>query len=315
MPRRPQCSLSDRHVLEGLYRGVSAVEQIAFKRRIGIPPLGSFKRNISHRMARGSKGITKQAARQVRSGITLLEMKYGKRRLTFLTVTVPQCTLDQGAQVMKEWSEIVRQFVQTLKRKLNKAGLPETLVGVTELQMKRAEKHGFPAPHLHLVFVGRQSYKTWEIKTKEFDKLWERILGKYLPIGTSFRSTCNVKSVKGTLAAYLGKYLSKGAKDAAILREKYPSMPPLTSWHTCSINLKRAVARATLSGLDVGSRIMGMIDAAKDYLTLIYPVKFTSEGGKEITVGYGGVLSAFGKNILYKLSGRSLRQRIKEADF
>lgn len=210
------------------------------------PPLVSTVPANSHKTARGSKGITSYGRRMVRNAAYLLEKTYGGQHLSFLTLTVPDLEGEQWSQLTHGWSEVVRVFLQWLKRRLTGLGLPGLIVSVTELQEERAKRDGVPALHLHILFVGRKRKKSWAIKPKEFRESWLRALGgqvEKLSECKNKESCENVTRVKKSAEKYLGKYMSKGCnavKESGSVLEKYGS--PHT-WQNMTSDLRKWIKR------------------------------------------------------------------------
>jgi len=202
--------------------------------------LGSSIPAISHKRGkRGSGGITFKARDRITYAAAYLEWHYGRRNLSFLTLTVPDVTSEEMTRIQENWSEIVRQFVQSLKRKLLAKGVKTDVAGATEIQLGRLARTGLQAPHLHLLFRGRRSPgKPWAMSPKDFRALWVASIRRCAEV--DIRTSCaveNVTRVKKSVSAYLGKYLSKkSSKDAG---GESPQWHP-TDWIVLSRQLRAA---------------------------------------------------------------------------
>lgn len=261
-----------------------------------VPPLGLADATNSHRFSkrekRGSGGITSDNKRMVRSAGVLLERKFGRKNLMFGTVTLPALTESQFATIREGWADITRKFFQEVSRLLLRRGLSGAYVYVTEIQEKRWQKWGVIAPHLHWVSQGkRPGDKFWRISKEEIRDLWGRMLSNALgtPIGTDFAT--RVENPKKSLAAEMGKYLSKGGEMITEFKAKGLTKEMPSSWAGASHKLKKAVRAAVLK--DSGE-IAGLLEEGLDALEACGFIKFRRiywnppGSDKEIVVGVAG---------------------------
>jgi hypothetical protein len=211
-------------------------------------PLDSSKLTNSHRAKRGEKGITKYGRRMVRNGAFVLQDRFGRRRLSFLTLTLPGMTDEQIREACEKWSEITRVFFQWITRQLKAAGLPTMYVAVTEVQERRATREMRPPLHLHMVFVGRAGGGSWCLSPMDVRQAWQRAVRKQLKSFTDaldFSSAENIQMVRKSAETYLGKYMSKGAELIASWQSMFESFPIPHTWWNCSLAMKRTIARLT----------------------------------------------------------------------
>lgn len=211
-----------------------------------VDPFGLSPRANSHRAKRGSKGITGRGRKMVRNGAYLLEKQFGIQHLSFLTLTLPDLKGGQWNQLVNGWSEIVRVFLNWLKRRLTGCGLPGLIVSVTELQELRVTQDGVPALHLHMLFVGRKRKQSWAIKPQEFRESWLRAIGtqvEKLEECENKESCENVERVKKSAEKYLGKYMSKGLKAVQQNAEKLSEYGFPSTWWNATHDMKRWVKR------------------------------------------------------------------------
>lgn len=176
----------------------------------------------------GSHGITKFGKCFVRNSAILLERKYGKSRLGFVTCTLPVFTESIQRRINSVWGEIVRRFYQKIKRHLKKLGVAFKYVGVTEIQEKRFRKYGLPVPHLHFVYVSKGSKNSrYYMYICQIHRAWncairEGIAYSGYPYKHPVFDDCgsvHAKVVKKSVAAYLGKYVSKGCNVLNAMKE------------------------------------------------------------------------------------------------
>lgn len=239
---------------------------------------------------RGLNGITSYGARLVRNAAYLMQTKFGKENLSFITLTLPSCSKDELATIAAQWSHIVRLYVQELKRELERQGLYPGCVGVTEVQERRLRGRGELGLHLHLVAQGRASRRQpWRISPGFHRQVWGRILSGILGRDFDARSLENVQAVRKDAASYLGKYLTKGVQVIGQIVETYgPDCCP-SSWYTCTNSLRDAVKRKCYSSFDLGESIWPDLPVMEERGILTWVRLHQTEiGGRAFTVGVSG---------------------------
>lgn len=194
---------------------------------------------------RKGQGFTSWGRRMVRNGAWWLQNQFGRGQLSFLTCTLPDEVLEIFAIADDPaglWSEILRQFEQWLKRRLQAAGLCEFIVGVTEVQPKRYLETQKVGLHLHWVFQGRSENKSpWMIKKEEFANAWNKILSNVLERNIESSSATRVERVKKSVENYLSKYMSKGGDVInQIIEDGKRNLLP-SSWWNVSHGLRRLI--------------------------------------------------------------------------
>jgi hypothetical protein len=215
---------------------------------------------ISHRpiqkRKKGLKGITSKGKKLVRSCAAMMEDRYGRGRLSFITCTMPpiapdgiatgQCvTQAESEKIALNWPELQRQFWQTVARRLAREGLPTDYVSVNEVQEQRFRRTGEVALHNHGLFVGRHPKQMWVIGPNEFRSMWERIISNCIERPISLPAATQIDSLRKSCKAEMGKYISKGCKitNAVIEAGKGYLLP--TAWYNASKTLKAEVKAAT----------------------------------------------------------------------
>lgn len=211
---------------------------------------------------RGSKGITIYGARLVRNACYLLQQKYGKQRLSFLTTTLPgspELTVAAAA----EWGEITRRFLQALREKLIRSGLPGYIVSVTEVQMKRFVATGGMPLHLHLVFVGRPlDNAPWVLSKKWVNDCWRTAVVGRVPAlkDLDFGPSTRIERIEKDAAGYLGKYMSKGAAAVDFViqehAELYEFLP--RAWYNLTNEMRQTVLQNVAYGPVIGTAVEEM---------------------------------------------------------
>lgn len=251
------------------------------------------------RARRGERGITRLGARTVRNGAFLLEEARQPKHLSFLTFTLPSVGEVAEYEAGREWSEILRIFLQSIVRLLKAAGLPPTYVGCTEIQEGRWARHGGLPLHLHLVITGRKPGGHWAISSDQFRALWRRAVVGRCPSFSeaSFAAAVDTQRVRSSAAGYLGKYMSKGPGAIARMLAKDPGLSGLlpSTWWCCSANLRRAIGRRIAGG--VGSALTLMRDVRSSSTRIAYSREIIVElnDGSPLRVAVIGNLSPEGR--------------------
>lgn len=232
-------------------------------------PLDSSNPANSHK--RGLNGITTRGARLVRNAAYLLQKRYGRERLSFLTMTLPALNREEFAAIAHQWSEIVRMFTQELRRELQRHDLPVDYVGCTEIQEKRFRRSGDLGLHLHITFVGRASGRSpWAIAPIFFRQKWNAILARIVGAGRVSNAAENLQMVKKSAEGYLGKYLSKGTQIIGEIVEVYgPDVVP-SAWYTCSMGLKQLVKANTHRAWEQGETLWGDLPVMQESGALLW---------------------------------------------
>lgn len=283
-----------KEVMQSLIKdwGISRVLDWVLSGKSEANDLGSSKVIKSHKIkkARGLKGLSRYGGRMLRNSIALLEREAGKDCLSFLTLTVPDCSAEDYRNLAGVWAEVWRQLQQWLKRKLKAARLPGEIVSVSEIQTKRYEATGLPVLHLHLLFQGRYGKKaSWVIAPKAVRKAWKRIIKPYLPSASKWDSLENLQRIKRSAGAYMAKYMSKGTDTLErMMTDGWADCIP-SAWWGCSFSLRRRVLALSPCGVDVGNVIVQMIDTGDwDWLSYIFPIRLDHPAVGSYTVGYAG---------------------------
>lgn len=203
----------------------------------------SPKSSQAKRGSYGSHGITGFGRRVVKNACILLEQKYGRKRLGFVTCTLPAFPEEVHREINRHWGEITRRFYQKLKRKAESRGRKFVYVGVTEIQEKRFKTHGVPCPHLHFVYLCRDTpHSEYLLKTTDYWHAWNDTIHQVLKLhapclcvaGEFPTGSCHGKYVQKSAAGYLGKYISKGSSVLASMQEAGWVDFPKQWWSACS---------------------------------------------------------------------------------
>lgn len=206
-----------------------------------VPPIPNTNQtNESTRKRKGRSGISAYGRRTIRSACTILEEKYGKSGLAFLTLTAPALSPDGKILFVSQWGTICETLRQRLRRLAKRQGVNLDWVDVTELQPRRSAREGWACLHLHAVFNSRLQGGYW-LTADEIRSIWADVLAYYTGDEICTKSAVDIVAVKKSAANYLGKYISKGGDTIKQFEDTpWADMMP-TKWWYVSSNLKREV--------------------------------------------------------------------------
>jgi hypothetical protein len=189
------------------------------------------------------------------NGVYLLEQRYGKNRLSFLTLTLPDLTSEDLLKCSENWGRMTDELLKALRKyvEYTKKGIFE-YVYCTEIQTKRLELRGEYAPHIHIVMLGKDG-KNWYITPKKIRSIWATIIARCVG-HRSFDTSAleNLQRIRRSAAAYLGKYLSKGIfkqQDTTGESEKQGKIH--TQWGGMSRVISRLIKSCTIRITTEGS--------------------------------------------------------------
>lgn len=248
---------------------------------------------------RGLKGITGHGQQMLRSACYILERDYGKADLCFATLTVPTLPRDGRARLARGWSELVRQLLQWVSRKLTAGGRPTKVCGCTEIQSARLTSRGEGYLHLHLVWPAHSNSagRLWAVEWSEVRDWWERALVRISGCELPHHPRVETAPVKKSAERYMGKYLSKGSGECldefiADLGEE--SVPP--AWWFMTADMRQQVKAETAHGPNTGTLLDAVIqnalsDGCEDIFEWIRPVMVTFTD-RPVHIGWCGRLRA-----------------------
>lgn len=241
---------------------------------------------------RGQNGITSRSRQLVKDAATILENRYGKSQLAFVTHTIPDHAI---TYVHANWQKILANLRRRYLRALQKAGLPQEIVMVSEYQERRLEETGQAVLHLHIVFVGRFKKRHWQYKCEYYAKHWEECCEEYKTNTNEngrWNAATRVESIRKSCANYLAKYMSKGVSTLDSIRsaDSNAFIPP--SWHILSQSLRQAVRKATrhFEGGTATDLFEWLLSEAVNLLRFNRFVKIPTKDGRESCVGWYGDL-------------------------
>ncbi len=196
---------------------------------------------------RRGQAFTAYGRRMVRSAAFWLERKWGRRNLSFLTVTVPSLPNRDTGKLGAEWGEVTRRYKQELERELKRQDITSEVLVVTEIQEKRYKETGLVVPHLHIVFRGRKSLRDkWAVSKERARELWENVLSAVLGFRVSAPASTRIEVVRKSVENYLSKYMSKGGKVVQDVIDSGQRHFLPTSWWGMTDSLRKRVKAACI---------------------------------------------------------------------
>jgi hypothetical protein len=257
------------------------------------------------RKRKGLNGITGYGSKMVRSGCYLLQQTWGKDRLGFLTLTLPD-NRDYLHILSMGWAELVRKFDQELTRELERKGAPTHYIQVTEVQEKRSRATGMVIPHLHLVYVAwdgknyrddgkRDYYLSYNWLQQTWQRVLENSLGtwKALIEGSKLdKARISIETIKKSVEGYLGKYMTKGKKALQkLIKDGFALGDIPCHWWGCNREM-RAMVKEGIQPLpgDIVAAVLGGVDlVARGVARYLNRMQITLKGDgeeRQKTVGY-----------------------------
>lgn len=217
----------------------------------GLVEIGSSDARILTESLKSRKklvSMTRNMGRNLRNAVYLLEERYGKEQLSFLTLTLPNLSREGLSSCCGHWDVMVNTFFKWLRTKLEYSLLELEYVYCTEIQPGRLRNRGEYAPHLHIVFRGRSRRNSpWAVSWLDCRNAWADIIGRYVDESFDTRALENIQQIKKSAARYLSKYLSKGKNSIPENQENEAPIQELhTQWGGMSRHISRALKKAII---------------------------------------------------------------------
>lgn len=246
----------------------------------------------------GKHGITSLGRKMVQSGVHLMAERFGQKNLTFGTLTVPELRHHERIRLAEGWGEVLRQLIQWITRRLEKAGLPKQVVSVSEIQPKRLRRTGEGYLHLHLVWpnsdVKRQK---WSVDVVELRAFWESLLCRIAAVSTVPTTQIRLEAVESNVAGYLSKYMSKGGEGLAEFEQDCGNSGIPGQWWNMSKACRDATKRAVLRGHKLGVVLESWVDGVWSGDITVWPgglhVLSKEVFGRPCTIAYYGYLTEY----------------------
>ncbi len=283
--------------LHGIHAAIASFSATKPKDPLGLSSVPNLTANPCNptktvKSARGSNGITSKSRQQIKDSATLLEEKYTKERLAFITHTIPEKFV---SEIHANWTKIIHNLRRRYIRALQKAGLPQDLIMVTEYQEGRLGHTGQAVLHLHIVFVGRFKKRHWEYNCEYYKQHWKECCREYLTdrgTNTEWSASTRVEGIRKSCAAYLSKYLSKGTATLNSILVKCPDCFIPSSWHCLTQTLRISVRKAIrhFEGQSATTLFDYLTENAVELLKFNRYIKVPTQDGRGLCVGWYGEL-------------------------
>lgn len=264
------------------------------RRAAGAKPLNLSDVPNSHkRPRRGLKGLTGYGKNMVKAFGFLLQEKYPRHRVTLGTVTLPPMNEAARREVVEGWSELVREYLQWLSRRLGRQGLPQVVCSVTEVQPKRLADGQGGYLHLHTLWLNQPGKAgNWAIDPCDLRAWLEKYLERKIPSYSGGHVNVNVKPVEGEVARYMAKYMSKGGECLAEAVEDWGEDNCPRTWWNMTAPARTWVKSEVHQGPQTGAILEALLgylwDTGDDsWLEFLRHVEIEFDG-VAITVGYRG---------------------------
>lgn len=218
------------------------------------PPLNlSDPANSTKRPRRGVNGITGFGQQMIKACGFLMEEKWPRHRKTLGTITLPEMSPEARAEVVARWPDLTRELLRWVNRQLKRQGLPPIACSVTEIQPKRLQRLGEGYLHWHLLWLNHPGRAGgWTIEPNDLRAWLSKVLLRKISAYQGGHINVNVKLVKGRVAAYLAKYMSKGKQAVAEAMEDWGEGNCPRTWWNMTKEARSMVNEATLRGARVG---------------------------------------------------------------
>lgn len=202
----------------------------------------------------GEKGITRYGRKMCTNSALLLEQKFGLHKIGFMTCTLPKIDKETSLLLLGAWGEVVRRFLQKLKRICNRQSQDFIYVGCTEIQEKRFKRTLIAAPHLHVIYRSKyKSFNQYLFTTKQAYMAWNESVNQVLlknnltpvmGVGTHIGSV-KLERIHKSAAGYIGKYISKGSQCVKAMQEQGYKLFP-RQWWFASMQMKYMYAKSII---------------------------------------------------------------------
>jgi len=200
-----------------------------------------LEREDPDRKRRKAAGLTRRGKRIIRDGIAILERKYGTRGLGFYTLTCPYDTQELIQEFNDKYTEIVRRYLQEVKREYERKGVKFSYVGVHEVQPSRLGRTGHECLHLHYIAPAFYARGKFVLDSARIRNIYLRVLEGVMSSAPDNSPRVGCELVRASASAYLAKYYSKGqSADGGASRSG--ATASLSSWYTVSRGVRNCVS-------------------------------------------------------------------------
>jgi len=241
----------------------------------------------------GKKGITGYGRKMVRSVGALIDRFCPHHRVTFCTITMPALPQRERTELARAWPQLVNEIQKWLKRRLQKKGLPEVVLSVSEIQTGRLETHGEAYLHLHLLWLNAPGKAgNWSVDVLNLRAWLEDWLLRRELWSEDSHVNVDTRQVKGEKARYLAKYCSKGTAEIEEFASEHGWESIPAQWWNVTKQARDWVKTYLIEGREAGEFLDAIVnetfDSGRfDHLHYIYHIDI-EVNGRLLNVGWRG---------------------------
>lgn len=288
----------------------SVLYDITDKVQLASPKLGTVNELSQPHKKYGSTGITNYGKKIVRNAGFLMEEKLSKNILQMGTLTIPSFDEEIMLVICSNWAQLQKRFFEKCKRRYEKYRRPWMYVSVTEIQPRRWGQYRECGLHIHFIapsyFLGLHGMYT--LDDNWVREAWRQcisdLLSRKFPDG--FRDdmlpTPNYRreKIKKSAAAYLAKYMSKGAEICQEVVSDLGEEWLPSQWWSASSNLKNWIKKRTIHTSGFLAPLLMELCYYDSEVHLHYsaPIRIETAVRGLRTIGYAGRLTEYGREFI-----------------
>lgn len=236
-------------------------------------------------------GLTNDGRKVVRRAACVLEQTCEKGTLAFGTLTfAPQLVSAILAQSDLKPCELIQigisKFMNSLRHRLKRKGLPGDVIWVTEIHPARSQKEGVMIPHVHFVVQTALEKYRWLIKPREIERLWNVAFSGHIDVNkNTFKSgRVELRSVKKSVARYVAKYLSKSASQSPPTATGLNDSLCPSRWYAVSNAIHKLIRKFTkvVSGDDAAFLLDWLCNEVNQVVWRYGHIKITGDSGRAV---------------------------------
>jgi len=202
--------------------------------------LRSLHRTDPMRKRRICRGLTRRGKRSIADGCAILEAKYGVKGLGFYTLTCPYTETEDIAIFNERYPDIVRKYLQEIRRAYERKNVRFAYCGVFEVQALRAIRYGHRCLHFHYVAPCRNGNRGFVLSHADHMHIYRRVLERTCGLTSHHNPRVSCEVVRKSPAGYLAKYFSKGNPSLGGGGGDGETVS-LSTWYSLSGNLRRSI--------------------------------------------------------------------------
>jgi hypothetical protein len=209
---------------------------------------------------------------------------------------MPELPQRERTELAKRWPRLVNELQKWIKRRLERKGLPQVVLSVSEIQVGRLEVHGEGYLHLHLLWMnppGRAG--NWAVDVLNLRAWLEGWLIRHELWAENSHVNVDTRSVKGEKSRYLAKYCSKGTAEIEQFASEHGWEAVPSQWWNVTKQGRDWVKTYLVEGPGAGAFLDALINETFDsgqfaHLHYLYHIDIEIEGNA-LNVGWRGGLT------------------------